>query len=68
MVGLVFVVVVIGTVVEAVVPVVVVPLLTVVGLLPLPGTTVGTVEGCSLVFHVAVVGYTVVAMVGTDVP
>ncbi len=37
--------VVMGMVVEAVVPVVVVPLLAVVVPLPPPGTTVGTVEG-----------------------
>lgn len=33
-----------------------------------PGTTVGIVDGCRAVFQVAVVGYAVVAMVGTGVP
>ena len=31
---------------------------------PALGTAVGTVEGCRAVFHVAVVGYGVVATVG----
>jgi len=57
-VGVVVVLFVVGVVVEA--EVVVGP--------PPPGTTVGTVLGCKAVFQVAVVGQSVVAIVGTVVP